>query len=643
MQRVNTATLHWKENTPVSDLFDDVYFNIAGGTDETQHVFIEGNQLNQRFKKTSSQQGFVIAETGFGTGLNFLVTRKSWLTHASPEARLHFISIEKFPLNLADIQQAWHAWPDLTDCLSELIAQYPPPLSGFHHLSFDQGRIQLTLIYGDLMEMLPQLDASVDAWFLDGFAPSKNPQMWQPILYQNMARLSHAETTFATFTVARQVRDGLSEVGFAWTKRPGFGRKREMLTGVYQAGQRRHINSPQSDLPILVIGAGLAGASTARALAEQGYEVCVLEAQKAAAMEGSGNPQGALYAKLAVQASPATSLHLHGLLYSVNQIKRLPDMNPPLASLCGVLQLATDEKEQQRQRQLSASALYPPSVVKAVDAEEASLILGATTPYSGLFFPQAGWVAPADMCRYLLDHPRITCHFDQTVVSIELEDDVWHTVSQSKHYYAQQVVVCTASDAKKIRQLQHLPIKPIRGQTSQVAATPLLPLLKTVVCGDGYISPSREQSYCFGATFDLHALGRECRDIDHQKNLQMLCKAVPEFSAITLDQCSGRTGYRCSTADYLPIVGQVAHVDDTLHAFASLRQDANSCHNKKIPRLKGLYINVGHGSKGLITCPISGELITAMISGSPMPLPNTLLKRLDPARFLLRDLARRRI
>jgi len=643
MQRIKSASLRWDQGVPISNKFDDFYFNSDGGVDESNHVFIQGNQLVDRFKALMPKDSFVIAETGFGTGLNFLITRQHWLAHAPDDATLHFISFEKYPLSAEDMMHAWQSWPHLNDCNTALLQQYPPATEGFHSLSFDQGKVKLTLIFGDLLEQLPRLEAMIDAWYLDGFSPSKNPDMWQSELYQQMARLSHSKTSFATFTVARQVRDGLQTAGFSLTKRSGFGNKREMLIGQYQTHKAKISVELCPDLPVIIIGAGLAGACTARALADQGKSVLVLESNPKAAQEGSGNPQGALYAKLAVKPSPETALHLHGLLYSANQIKQLPVQDPPLASLCGVLQLALSDKERERQTQLCESELYPNSLFQLVGAAEASQLSGTETPYSGLFFPNAGWVAPADYCHYLLVHPLIKCHFNQSVTHLQQQDNRWTVTTDKRQYHAEYVVICTAADARKLEQLDHLPTKPIRGQTTQVSEIDNLPALKTVVCGEGYISPARQQSYCFGATFDLHYHERECRDSDHLKNIDQLIKTLPKFAEINLDHCSGRTGFRCSTSDYLPIVGEVANFSETVKRFENLRYDAQSCQHLSVPRLKGLFVNIGHGSKGLITCPISAGVLVAMMFNQPNPLPKDLIERLDPARFILRDLTRRRI
>ncbi|KDE40605.1 tRNA (5-methylaminomethyl-2-thiouridylate)-methyltransferase [Nitrincola lacisaponensis] len=642
MQPVKNAQLRWQAGVPVSTQFEDIYFNQTGGAAETQHVFIEGNQLPQRFASLSAGEHFVIAETGFGTGLNFLVTRQQWLKQANPQATLHFISFEKYPLSRQDIRHIWQDWSELNDCQEAFLSQYPAPMEGFYTLFFDQERIQLTLVLGDLLEQISQLKARVDAWFLDGFAPAKNPEMWHPRLFQGMADCSHDSTTLATFTVARSVREGLQQAGFQLSKQPGFGRKREMLCGEYATlSAQQSFPRPQQ---VIVVGAGLAGASTARMLAEAGVAVTLLEREAEPAQQGSGNAQGALYAKLAVKPTPHSAFHLQGLGYSVNQLRQLPAHASDLASLCGVLQLAISERDQQRHQQIETSGLYPESLLQPVNAETASTLAGSKIPHSGLFFPDAGWVAPADYCRYLLQHPLISCHYQQTVQQLDQAADAHWTVSTTTHtFQATHVVICTAADARQLTPLQHLPLKPIRGQTSLIQAGDTLPQLKTVVCGEGYISPPRRGKYCFGATFDLHQTDLALRDADHQQNLDTLAAALPEFEGLTPAQCNGRTGYRCSTPDYLPLVGAIADYNETLQRFAGLRTDARRASGLEIPRVSGLYVNTGHGSKGLISCPISAALITAMLCDLPAPLPAELIERLDPGRFILRDLSRRRI
>lgn len=223
-------TIEWRDGQPYASVFQDVYFSTDNGLEETKFVFLTQNDLATRFKDLKNSN-FTIAETGFGTGLNFLSTWQLWSELAVADSCLHFISVEKFPLNIDDIRQALAYWPTLGDFSSQLLAQYQQLTPGLHQLSFADGKVTLSLLIGDVAEMLPQMNMSIDAWFLDGFSPAKNPDMWSATLFQNMARLSHPLTTFATFTSAGDVRRGLQAVGFQVIKLAGFGKKREMLRG----------------------------------------------------------------------------------------------------------------------------------------------------------------------------------------------------------------------------------------------------------------------------------------------------------------------------------------------------------------------------------------------------------------------------
>lgn len=231
MTQFSTADIIWHDGLPYSKTFDDVYFSSDNGLQETDYVFIDGNHLIARWL-TLNQANFRIIETGFGTGLNFLCAAQHWLTHAPANSQLQFISLEKYPLKTADLEQALLRWPQLQAYSHELLAHYPHVLAG-EHCNLFNGRIQLKLCVGDALQQLTALNLSADAWFLDGFAPAKNPDMWQDALFQQMARLSKTDTSFATFTSAGAVRRGLTAAGFQVSKRPGFGKKREMLTGLF--------------------------------------------------------------------------------------------------------------------------------------------------------------------------------------------------------------------------------------------------------------------------------------------------------------------------------------------------------------------------------------------------------------------------
>ncbi len=214
-----------------SEKFDDVYFSVEDGLAETRHVFLDSNHLPNDWQGKSN---YVIAETGFGTGLNFLAAWALFKQTASPDQTLDFISIEKYPLERDQIATALEHWRrEIGEELDALIDQYPPLMRGAHRLFFDKN-VRLTLFFDDVEQALPKIEARVDAWFLDGFRPATNPEMWTQAVFDHMALISKKGTRYATFTAAGDVRRGLERAGFSVEKIPGFGKKREMISGQYE-------------------------------------------------------------------------------------------------------------------------------------------------------------------------------------------------------------------------------------------------------------------------------------------------------------------------------------------------------------------------------------------------------------------------
>ncbi|HEY5717228.1 MAG TPA: bifunctional tRNA (5-methylaminomethyl-2-thiouridine)(34)-methyltransferase MnmD/FAD-dependent 5-carboxymethylaminomethyl-2-thiouridine(34) oxidoreductase MnmC [Motiliproteus sp.] len=658
------AELTWDEHgLPIASRFGDFYFSRADGLAESRYVFLQHNQLPQRWQEFGTARPYVIAETGFGTGLNFLATWQAWRQHAPKGARLHFISVEKYPLRRDDLHRALALWPELHALSKALCAQYPLPIQGFHRLCFDGGAVSLTLIFDDAETGLSQLDTLVDSWYLDGFSPALNPGMWTPALFATLARLSHSHTRYATFTAASAVQKGLRSTGFQIEKAPGFGLKREMLCGGFDPAQldrptqpswyQRPIAPPQSSLAaVVVIGAGIAGASTARALADQGCPVTVIDRGPLPASEGSGNPQGVLYIKLPTQPTPQGRIHLQGYQHSLNRLQQLQPSphGSQLWAGCGVLQLASDNKEQQRQTRLrdaQSQGHYPADFFQPLDRTAASALAGVPLTQGGLWFPSGGWIAPARLCHALLDHPLIKCRFNTPVADIVRQQGLWQLLDNQGHTLASatQLVVACAASSRQFTPLKNLPLKSIRGQITQVEA-PGGDQLQTVLCGNGYVSPPHQGRYCFGATFTLHNHSTEVLEADHQQNFDHLRELSPALAQRLNNPATprhGRTGFRCATPDYLPLAGPVADTDRFIAAYAELRHDARHIYSAPPPLLEGLYVNLGHGSKGLVTAPLCGELVAAQISAAPLPLPSDLLPYLHPARFLIKDLKRRAI
>jgi tRNA 5-methylaminomethyl-2-thiouridine biosynthesis bifunctional protein len=637
----NDTKLEWHDGQPFSAQFGDVYFSRESGIEETRHIFLQHNHLQKRWRILCGRL-FTIGETGFGTGLSFLCAWQLWRECASSDARLHFVSTEKYLLSRNDMAQALALWPELAELSVQLLDQYRWLAPGWQRMHFDSGRVTLTLLIGDARETLPQLRAAVDAWFLDGFAPAKNPEMWQPELFEQIARLSVPGCTFATFSSASAVRRGLEAVGFKVEKVTGFGIKREMLRGEYAGDTASWPILP--DKRATVIGGGIAGTASAWSLAQRGWQVTLIERHDGLAKEASGNPQGVLYPRLSGHDIPLSRVAQAGFMTTLRLLQQLLPKGDDWDD-CGLLQQAFNAREAKRCEEVLARGL-PPDLMRAVDAEEASALAGLAMPYGGLWFPSGGWVHPAALCRALATQSGITLKTSTRALNLLHIGHGWQVMDE--HALLAEtpvVVVCGANDSAAFAQTMHLPLEPVRGQITQLPATAASAGLKAVVCTEGYISPARRGSHCIGATFAPDERTLELSVADHAENLAMLRHLSPTlFRALesaTLDaaQLQGRAALRCVAPDYLPLAGPLLQAAQVTERYSQ----GSRLPAKHLPWLDGLYVNTGHGSKGLLTAPLCAEIIAAMLEHEPLPVDAGLARALDPNRFLLRQRGLKRL
>lgn len=646
MSDAPNARIDWDEQgQPLSSQFGDVYFSREDGLGETRYVFLAGSDLPTRFAALPAGGRMVIGETGFGTGLNFLCAWQLFDELAPADARLHFVSVEKYPLTAADLERALALWPELAPWSAPLLEQYVAIHSGFQRLVLAGGRVILTLLIGDVLEQLPQLDARVDAWFLDGFAPAKNPEMWTDELFAQLARLSAPGATLATFTSTGFVRRGLNAVGFVMRRVPGHGKKWEMLSGRFEGatGVTAKPWFARPSLPAqreaLVIGAGLAGCATAASLAKRGWQVTLIERHGEVAREASGNPQGVLYLKLSAHGTALSQLVLAGFGHTRRQLQRL---QPEDWSACGVLQLAFDAKEAERQHKLAEA--FPADLLHWLEREQAETIAGVALPAGGLLYPEAGWVHPPALCRLLSDHPNIRLVPHSEVLDLRQVDGRWQALD-GEHLLAEAPVAVLAG-AAEVQRFADLPLKRIRGQITRLPQTAESATLNCVLCAEGYVAPPRQGEHTLGASFDFQSQDTTPTVGEHQSNLQLLTEISSDLAgklhSEVLDpaQLQGRAAFRCTSPDYLPIVGPLADEEAFSSAYAALAKDARQIPEAPCPWREGLYVNSGHGSRGLITAPLSGELLAAWLEDEPLPLPRAVAEACHPNRFTLRKLIR---
>lgn len=568
-------------------------------------------------------------------------------------SRLHFISVEKYPLTQADLRKALAAWPELAPLSQPLIDQWPLPVSGCHRLLFADGRIRLDLWFGDIKEMLPQVPhpatGLVDAWYLDGFSPAKNPEMWTQDLFDDLARLARPDATLSTFTCAGFVRRGLIAAGFAMKKVKGHGSKREMLAGVREGKVPQQSIAPWYARPagregeVLIIGGGIASAMTALSLVERGRHVTLLCENGEPASGASGNRQGALYPLLNGEHDALSRFYSLAFGFARNRLLALVKHHPVAFSLCGVTQLGYDDKSAAKLAKMSQGP-FPPELMHPLSAAEVEQVVGLPCDADGVSYPLGGWLCPADLTRAAIREAqasrRLEVVFNAAVTRIAEEDGGWHLESRDgRQWHAPNLVVAAGHQLPTLLPFAELPLYPVRGQVSHVPTTASLSQLKTVLCYDGYLTPAHNGAHCIGASYGRNQTDLAYRADEQDQNRARLQACVPQQrwpAEVDVSGAQARIGVRSASRDHLPVAGPVAR----LAALADHDVHAPADQQSALPLHAGLYVLGALGSRGLCSAPLCGELVASEICGDPLPLAADLLEALHPARYWVRRLRR---
>lgn len=649
------AKPEWRNGQPYNPDFADVYFSADNGLAESEHVFIQHNQLLERFKRVAAQaldnnaSQFVIAETGFGSGLNFLLTVKHWLQLSHASQTLCFYSVEHAPFCLEDLQRAQQAWPELTELAQALQQAYQIACDGFHLLELFTGRVRLILMIGEAEQMLGQCQARVDAWFLDGFAPALNQQMWSRGLFQQIKRLSRPGTTFSTYTAVGDVRRGLTEAGFDVQKVAGCGNKRHMLKGEfmpravpastapgYQPWFEGAVSNLGRNSHIAIIGAGIAGLSTAWSLVKRGFKVTVLEQGQSYGEQASGNPHAMLMPRLSLQDAADAEFYSSAYFYALRCLRQL-DPQQQGWQQNGGLQLASTERIKKQM------ADYPQTdeLVQVLDAQQAGDVCGLPMSEPVQYFPLAASLQPLKILAHLIEvmGDALTIHYSTTLASFDRVDEQWQLKQPDGETIASVdgLIFCNAWQVKQLPAFAHLAIQPARGQLSVLQANAHSRRLKLPVSSEGYLLPAIEQQHIAGASFELDDCCDQLRDTEHQQNLQAIHNWQPGlFSA--KDIIGGRASVRAVTPDRIPVLGAAPDMAACMKDYADLYKGkaVHSYHNGNY--LPHLYINSGHGARGFSSAFLCAELLAAGICNESLPVSNRVRYALHPARFLIRRL-----
>lgn len=609
---IDTADLDWQIvdgiDIPVSKQFGDVYFSKDNGLLETRHVFLNGNDLDSRLAQLPAYGYFCVGETGFGTGLNILALWQLWQqVRPNNHSHLHAISVEKFPLKKEDLIRALNAWPELKPLSDALISQYPAAIAGCHRLNFPDERFSIDLWLGDAHDVFPSMakTTQVNAWFLDGFAPSCNPDMWEDKVLNNIVRLSDVGTSFASFSVAGVLKRGLKQHGIHITRPRGFGHKREMLKGIWEQAAADTVSpepdstqkktlKPSQARKIAVIGAGIAGLTSAWAFASRGHQITLFD-QTAPLSGGSGNPLALLNPKLC----PIEQSHQHLMTlawqHALKHYSKFKAFRP-----IQVNQLALKDSESL----LGLADAYPAGILKKVDAQTADI----DSVYPSLQLLHAGAVSPHQLRDEILLHPRI--HYQHAKVSSLKQTEqvsVWSEAQLLGEF--DHVIVCTARETAQFFD-SYPTLKPIRGQVSWVNNSEQPLAMHTAYSYGGYCMQLDSQHLILGASFYPNRDDVEILEEDHVHNYELIHSVFPHY-AQSLNKIStwhGRASVRAQSQDYFPVLGKVKS-EDEIYSFAGL------------------------GSKGFLFAPLCAEILAAQILNEACPVPLDLINKLAATRF----------
>lgn len=581
-----SADLLWDDDgTPRSGRFGDIYFSPEDGLAETRAVFLDGCGLPGAF---AGRDHFCVAELGFGTGLNMAALLMLWRDHALPGARLSLFSVEGFPLSRDEAARALAAWPELAPAVEALLTVWPAATPGLHRMDLPAFNASLDLAVGPVEQGLAAWSGQADAWFLDGFSPATNPDMWSPGVMARIAALSRPGARLATFTVAGAVRRGLAEVGFTVEKRPGHGRKRERLEATFQG----EAAPPAAPDDIVILGAGIAGAALARAFAAQGRMVEVID------VEGPGAGASGFDAALVTPRLDVGDPDLaSGFAQALARAGQLYGQIDGAVVAEGVLQLPGRDRDVERHRRVAEQAIWSPGHMQLLTPAEVSDHIGEPTELPALRMADARVIRPARVLATWLPHGVTRA----SVARLDRDGEGWALFDGDCALIRRAACVIVATGAGT-RSLLSLPLQPVRGQV-EVAEGGTAP---APLAWGGYAIPTGE-GLLFGATHDRDDEGVEVRSEDTRRNLATLAGCLPQRAEHAGQApLRSRAAVRATTPDRLPVAGRVE---------------------------EGLYVLGGLGSRGFCLAPLLAEHVAAQVLGRPSPLPMAMAHRLLPSRL----------
>lgn len=660
------TNLIWRDGQPFSEMFDDIYYssnegeNISGER-EFNHVFFKNNGLPERWQ---TSHDFVIAELGFGSGLNCLLTIREWLQHLTETKQtkcLHYIAIEKYPLSPETIVTLISRYPELKYLCDELVENYPPAVETSHSRRLFDGRVVIHYMFMDVFEALKDERFNVDAWYLDGFTPARNSDMWSQELFLKLAQNSNQGARCSTYTAAGFVKRNLMAANFDVTKVPGYGKKREMLVAKYNGAEKKQFNYKDkpwfslAEIPVArhkkatVIGAGIAGLSVAYALVRRGWQVTIIDRHEAVAQEASSNPVALVYPRLSVNNKVDTDFYIAAYHHALYELSNLQSKNAQSFWFdSGLLQLIDKTRitEILNRFQFNEDVLsIDERLINKNDVNDKDK--NKEKEKVTVDIKKAGVVIPGILCETIKAECGDKLIIKQAIIEhIKPVDRGWQCLAGTQIIDESEIlIVANGVSLNALDGLINFPVEKIRGQVVSLRANALSQAMVSSVSSEVYLTPSINNRHYLGASYTR---GNDSVAIDADDTAWLLKKladnVIDEVVAdvfTQLDYVDAWVGFRAMSKDRVPIVGAVPDAD-FYHA-----EYGDICHGNVtksyLPAkyMKGLYVTSAHGSRGFTTSFLSAEIIASQIQGEPAPVAKSIVDYLSPSRFIVNECKRR--
>ena len=633
--------LEWKNNSVISKEYDDIYFSVENGLKETEHVFIKGNNLEERFL---SSEKFSILELGFGSGLNFLGVLNLWKKIHLNKSSLHFFSFEKSPLLLEDISKVLSFFPELKEEREDFLEKYHLIHNGFNLIPFLKYNVFLNLIVGEINDYLYNFEGKFDAIFLDGFSPSKNPSMWSLEVCLFLNRHSKENTSLSSFSVAKKVRDNLTRAGFDVFKGKGFGKKREMLKGQYR--EKIHFDDfkykkiPYSKLnyqkpkSIVIIGGGISGCSLAYFLSKKNVEVTLVEKENEIASSGGSNqPCTISIPYINTDLTPASLYSIYAFSFCLKVLEEIKfDYKKS-----GILKFCNIEEKEKILKGAKKAKLSKDWLIE-VNEDLIYRLTNINIKDNALFFPKAFSLNLKSLCNYLISKSNINLVLGKKVDFASFKNEYWSLYNLGKKFNTSNIMICANSYSfNEIFKSSFLKLNKVRGQVSYLGENSISKNLNTILYFQKYFTPALNGIHTLGSTYNEFSTKNVCKE----DNIEML-KKLEEFFPFGFNLNlfkSSQVGFRCQSQDRTPIVGYFP--DETFYTkhYKKFHYQKNT--DFIPPRyLDNLYLSIGLGSRGVIYSFLNAVLIQSLIFNEPLPIDYSLYEALHPARFLMRNIKR---